>query len=161
MLRSFRTIQWAVSYDLDEFLANPKKTGGYIPVEDATTVLDRANRFGRGHMYFTWLNFLINSTQSRMVSEDLLDGKEPSLVPRSIAPKKYDCHKFPPYSTGKSAVRCDIGLGFTIHKPVIQDESAPKTSLGQKQGKIRNKALRTWHPRLQSSSGKCTYDPSI
>lgn len=136
--------------------------GGYIPIEDATTVLDRANRFGRGHMYFTWLNFLINSTQSsRMVSRDLLHGKEPSLITRSTAPANYDCHKFPPYSTGKSAVRCDIGLGFTIHKPVIQDESAPKNALGHKQGKIRSKALRTWHPRLEYSSGKCLYDSSI
>ncbi|CAN8063630.1 unnamed protein product [Agarophyton chilense] len=146
--------KWAVSYDMDEFIARvPFKRRYTVSSENAEDVLDRATSSLHGYAYFTWLNFLVPDNSSNKLTEEIMKGSIPVLN------GDRDCYALGRDPTGKSAVRCDVGLGFTIHRPVIRQKSSDPTILNQIQGERRSNKLRTWHPRIGRSSSKCIFVP--
>lgn len=58
------------------------------------------------------------------------------------------------FVAGQSAVECDVGLGFTIHYPVII-----RSGKGITNGLNRHPMLRTWHARLRHAKSKCDCIP--
>lgn len=140
---------------MDEFLGFSPKNGKLLSAP-ADVALDKVNRNGKSYMYFTWLNFKIQTNSSRSLTRDMMDGEALDLRPRKNE-KNSDCLSFSNDPTGKSAVRCDVGIGFTIHRPVIRKSGEALGILGQIQGEIRMRQLRTWHPRLDGSRGTCMY----
>lgn len=141
-----------MSYDLDEFIANtPSFRGAKFVQHNASWYLDRIRRHS-GYMFFPWLNFLVKENSSIELTKHIMSGKRPELKGRGK-----DCYAFTNDITGKSAVRCDVGLGFTIHRPVIRKKNSDATVLDQIQGERSSRSLRTWHPRFGSSRGKCHF----
>lgn len=154
--------KWAVSHDMDEFLASVPsipKPGGR-----ADQILDEADAsFGasQGHVVFQWLNFRVASVEhSRALSKELIAGKRLMLVNRQNADKGAQCYERTRDDTAKSAVRCDVGLGFTIHHPVIAVEGQ---RMEVAQGNRVYRGLRTWHARLRAVKwarvADCDYEP--
>ena len=159
--------KWAVSYDIDEFLGQaPKSVVGplgqqrkdlVVGQRRADVVLDGENVFGGGYMYFSWLNFLSDGNMSRSLTKQVMQGRAPLLMHKD-GESGHDCYAFTRDPTGKSAARCDVGLGFTIHRPVIIKTGGNHEILGQTQGQVRRRGLRAWHPRLGGSRGQCAFD---
>ncbi|KAI0560179.1 hypothetical protein FGB62_122g047 [Gracilaria domingensis] len=145
--------KWAASYDMDEFMAATPSTGSFSP-KNAEKALDQWTTRLTGHVTFPWLSFLVPSNTSNKLTEEIISGRAPVLKGEK------DCYGPGKDSTGKAAVRCDVGLGFTIHKPVIREKSPDPTILRQIQGKRGSRRLRTWHPRMQRSRGKCAFVPT-
>lgn len=138
--------QWAASYDMDEFFGTVP--GTTLVSTKADEVLDAADRsFGspRGDLVFQWLNFRVQSAEdSRKLSKDVINGKRARLVNREHVGKDEECYAKTRDDTAKSAVRCDVGLGFTIHHPVVG--GGKKMEI--RQGNRVYRGLRTWHARL-------------
>lgn len=126
----------------------------------AEHALDAADRgTGRkGDLTFQWLNFRVPSlNDTRTLSQNLLRGDIPALADRDGAEKSSRCYDRTRVATGKSAVRCDVGLGFTIHHPVTENVGY---QMKIHQGARLSRLLRTWHARLSSASSKCDYVPA-
>lgn len=151
--------KWAASYDMDEFLAPvPSKSGSSFESAPASKVFDAANEKvrGKGHMVFQWLNFRVSSlNDTKKLSKAIAQEKYPVLKPQR-GKEGSDCYAKRSNAVGKSAVRCDVGLGFTIHHPVV---SAKDRGIEFVQGKTLHKGLRTWHARLGSANTACDFAP--
>lgn len=145
---------------MDEFLAPvPVTPGSSFESAPASTVLDSANAQvgGKGHMVFQWMNFRVSSlNDTRKLSQDLVRKRYPTLTPQR-GKGGSDCYARRSSSVGKSAVRCDVGLGFTIHHPVVSATDRGKEFI---QGKTMYKGLRAWHARLGSANTDCDFAPA-
>lgn len=147
---------------MDEYLASVPSSP--MPVERADRILDEADAsFGapRGDIVFQWLNFrVVSAEDSRTLSRELIAGKKIKLVNRKNADKGAQCYEKTRDDTAKSAVRCDVGLGFTIHHPVIAVEG---NNMEVAQGNRVYRGLRTWHARLGEVKwarvADCDYEP--
>lgn len=137
---------------MDEFLLMKP---GMRRSSSTDALLDKASGRRKGHMFFSWLNFRVTSSASRSVTRALMGGRAPVLRNRTDSKKQSSCYDFTKDPTGKAAVRCDTGLGFSIHRPIILAPDGK--GLDQVQGNVRSRLLRTWHARLGSSTGKCDY----
>lgn len=150
--------KWAVSHDIDEYLS-VVPLGWSIDSVPAAQILDSADRdMGRkGDLVFQWLNFRVKSlNDTRTLSTQLIHGNIPKLENKENDTGSKHCYDRRRVSTGKSAVRCDVGLGFTIHHPVTEKVGF---RMDINQGDRRSRRLRTWHARLGSASSKCDYIP--
>lgn len=150
--------KWAFSYDWDEvILATPSRFRLKRRQGPAEKLLDASDTGRRGYLTFKWLNFLASAESARNFTTDLMTGQTPKLVPkRGQEGNRVNCWgKQSP--TGKPAVRCDLGLGMTIHASVVWESSRPGPSLIMRQVTRPVRTFRTWHPRLGSSSGMCAY----
>lgn len=147
---------------MDEFLASVPSSPK--PAGRADQILDEADAsFGesQGHVVFQWLNFRVESAEhSRALSKELITGKKLMLINRQNPNKEAQCYEQTRDDTAKSAVRCDIGLGFTIHHPVIAVEGQRMEVV---QGNRVCRGLRTWHARLGEVKwarvADCDYKP--
>lgn len=155
--------QWAASYDMDEFLASvpdkPRPPGPAQPILDEA---DKSLGAPRGDMVFQWLNFRVASTEhSRTLSAALIRGLPTVLRNQENSSRPELCYQRTRDDTAKSAVRCDVGLGFTIHHPVM---ASPGREMEMRQGNRIYRGLRTWHARLGQLKwahvADCDYDPS-
>lgn len=86
-----------------------------------------------------------------------MHGQKAELVNRANSSASERCYYKLGDPTGKSAVRCDVGSGFSIHHPMMF--KGGQHDREQVQGSRMYYGLRTWHPRLQSSKGSCEYAP--
>lgn len=107
---------------MDEYLS-AVPLGRSIESVPAEHVLDSADRdMGRkGALVFQWLDFRVKSLNDmRAVSKHLINGDVPKLEKRENATDIKHCYDAGGVSAGKSAVRCDVGHGFTVHHPVTE-----------------------------------------
>lgn len=155
--------QWGASYDMDEFLAPiptmPKGPGPAQPILDEA---DKSFGIARGDMVFQWLNFRVRSTEdSRALSVRLIRGFPTTLHNQENSSRPEQCYERTRDDTAKSVVRCDVGLGFTIHHPVM---AATGKGMEMQQGNRVYRGLRTWHARLGQLKwahvADCDYSPS-
>lgn len=151
--------KWAASYDMDEYFSKvPKNDRSRVKTVSAVELLDEADRKvgGKlGDLMFPWLRFRVRDQNvSFALSRELLDGKYAVLGHEERNYSMNICYEKSRMYLGKSAVRCDVGLGFTIHRPIVG--SVPD-GIFQKQGARVYRGVRTWHARLGSSSGKCEF----
>lgn len=142
---------------MDEYISPVPIGDGVVKSAPAEAVLDQADQKmgGHGDLVFKWLSFRVNSSSdSRTLSRYLIRGQLPKLLSRteSFAGQCYALADR--FMSGKSAVRCDVGLGFTIHSPVII-----RPGKGITRGLNRHPTLRTWHARLRHANSKCDYIP--
>lgn len=116
---------------------------------------------------------------SRPMLEGSKSWEREALVKTGISPTDGDgnsngmCLAWEMSLNGKAAVRCDHGLGFRIHRPIVFDiyenEEEVKKWGGkgvlQKVADARQfpfrpvRAVRAWHPRTRSSKRACVYVP--
>ena len=148
--------KWAASHDIDEYFSAVPAPGGVVRPAPAAVALDAADaaRGAGGALTFGWLNMRVASVNAtRTLSRGLVRGRMARLRHRNVAFWSRGCVAAA-RRTGKSAVRCDVGLGFTIHHPVVAHEQygIRKIKQGTQLG-----VLRTWHARLKSASGDCEY----
>lgn len=147
---------------MDEFLASvpalPKRPG---PADQLLDEADRSFSAPRGDMVFQWLNFRVRSAEhSRALSARLIRGLPTTLSNQENASRPEQCYERPRDETAKSAVRCDVGLGFTIHHPVM---SIAGRGMEMQQGNRIYRGLRTWHARLGALKwahvADCDFEP--
>lgn len=162
--------KWAAALDLDEFLA-PAPSQPDVWMGRAEKWFDVANSVrGYGGMTFGWLNFLASPGSARNLSADIAEGGTPrlkSLVRRGMSTPPSGSHcKLRPRHVGKPAVRCDVGIGFTIHSPQVRNVHADNRSnerdhggsfLAVKGVQALSRHLFTWHPRMNATAGSCAY----
>lgn len=152
--------KWAVSYDLDEMVMGKPSSltwfNRFMQAGPAAQLLDAADAEHAGYFTFGWLNFLASGAAARNLTHDVMQGRPPALKPKAgDATDTARCWKG--WTTGKAAVRCDIGVGFTIHSPLIMKSSLGRVVPVVKPAPRLSSSFRTWHPRLQSTSGMCAY----
>lgn len=152
------SFQWAASLDLDEvLLGRPTKTG----VSHRSTTGKACHLFNgivgySRNRYFTsgWINFRSSAAVTRNLSMMIMKKRLPQLK-SSVKGNSSSNHCYIRRSTGKPAVRCDVGLGFTIHQVIIRKfyrEAATVPHISTTMVSKRNPTLMTWHPRLQPYS---------
>jgi hypothetical protein len=151
----FITVQWAALLDIDEYVSLNKGSGGQkLESERAADRFDKLNGNGENAILFSWLNFLVKNS-SRSLTRSVMRHRMPVL--RDPSDKSVNCYKWPPQDlNGKAALKCDEGLGFTIHRAV---QLPPKASMDawSRDIFVLSPDLRAWHPRLRSSQGKCEH----
>jgi hypothetical protein len=151
----FITVQWAALLDIDEYVSLNKGSGGQkLESERAADRFDKLNGNGENAILFSWLNFLVKNS-SRSLTRSVMRHRMPVL--RDPSDKSVNCYKWPPQDlNGKAALKCDEGLGFTIHRAV---QLPPKASMNawSRDIFVLSPDLRAWHPRLRSSQGKCEH----
>jgi hypothetical protein len=147
--------QWASILDIDEFVSvNKGVAGAKLDEERAADRFDAVNSNGENAILFSWLNFLVRNS-SRSLTRSVMRHRTPVL--RDLSDKSVDCYKWPPKDwNGKAAVKCDHGLGFTIHRAVQLPRNAAMDAWSRDTYVLSPK-LRAWHPRSQSSMGKCEH----
>lgn len=126
------------------------------PAHEVFDYIDKiVGGFG-GHFVFQWLNFRMKSVEdSRAMSAGLIKGHRAVLSNRANLSESGRCYYRLRDDTGKSAMRCDIGFGFSIHHPVlVSSGSGHKRFL---QGNRMYYGLRTWHARFGHSKGTCDF----
>lgn len=147
---------------MDEFLASvpaiPRQPGPASQIFD-----EAASTFSstRGDLIFQWLNFRVRSPEdSRVLSARLIRNLPTTLSNQEIPARPEQCYERTGDDTAKSAVRCDVGLGFTIHHPVM---ALPGKGMEMTQGNRIYRGLRTWHARLGQLKwahvADCDYEP--
>lgn len=152
-------LQWAVSYDMDEYISKlPNSLTDQRPqIVLAEQLLDETDRKvgGKsGDLMFSWLNFRVQDRNTSFaLSRNILQGQYARLEHREDSNLRGQCYGKAKSFIGKSAVRCDVGLGFTIHRPIILIGHGAF----QKQGIRVAPDVRTWHARLGSSAGHCDF----
>lgn len=152
------SFQWAASLDLDEvLLGRPTKTGvsHYSTTGRADRLFNGIAMYSRNR-YFTsgWINFRSSAAMARNLSMIIMKKRLPQLTSlKKGDPSSHLC--FIRRTTGKPAVRCDVGVGFTIHQVIVRNLSDKTATLPHLSTTIvskRNPRLMTWHPRLQPYS---------
>lgn len=153
--------RWSASYDLDEFLAPAAGGGGdAMTATRAENLFDALNRRGRNSLKFTWLNFRVKDAHlARPLTRSLIAAHSPALQNPATGAVS-ECYAWPTGvgNNGKTALRCDSGVGFTIHAAV---QMLPGKLLNQtvRPTYLASKKTRLWHPRLEGSLGKCDFEP--
>lgn len=110
---------------------------------------------------FQWLNFRVpNSNDSWALTLQVMGGRHALLRDPDNPNLSTKCYERRKISTGKSAVRCDVGLGFTVHHPVLAES---KKGMAMKQSRRMFLGMRAWHGRIGEGYGstKCDYDSSF
>lgn len=154
-----RHVQWAASVDLDEYLAPSTAVGFFEPKwTRAERIFDRSNWRRRNAIKFTWLNFRVASMDlSRNLSQKVLSHKLPKLRdPHKANARCYDVPRND--KNGKSALKCDYGLGFTVHY-AVQASRSWRMDQWTRRTPVTTRNVRTWHPRLKGSMSKCEFLP--
>lgn len=151
--------KWAASYDTDEYMwpESAMKVRG----RPAGEVLDQADESmgSAGHMVMQWLNFKMRCAEDmQRLSTGLLRGESARLRHMSNESLSERCYNGGGDGSGKAVVRCDVGLGFTVHHPVVVDPGARMMRFLQ--GKRRYKGLRTWHARVAKARSMCYFQAS-
>lgn len=147
---------------MDEFLSPTPNEPTEIVPRQIDEVLDAANDATGGNklqaaLVMQWLNFRLRSEDdARDLSTTLGNGHTAQLRDRVDAARSERCYYKLGDNTGKSVVRCDVGLGFTIHHPVVVAKS-PTGALSFVQGNRMHRGLRVWHARFSKSKGTCYY----
>lgn len=153
--------RWSASYDLDEFLAPAASGGGEVMAATrAEDLFDSLNQRGRNSLKFTWLNFRLKDAHlARPLTRALMAAHSPALQDPKTGEVR-ECYAWPrgQGNNGKTALRCDNGVGFTIHAAV---QMLPGKLLNQtvRPTYLASKKTRLWHPRLEGSLGKCDFEP--
>lgn len=150
--------QWAASYDIDEFLSPAPVLRAVTPAP-AERILDAADarNESQGHLFFDSIEFHVESQlDSRSLTTYLQRGQLPQLKNQQNLASSGQCYDRLPNTAGKAAVRCDKGLGFTIHYPAVQED---RFGMQVRHGRHADRRIRTWHARLAKAFGKCSYDP--
>ena len=145
--------KWAASLELDEFFA-PNSNSIHLPTNKIVDVFDLSNIFAGGSMCYQHVNFRINEDYSREMTIDFMRGTGPTLRGRNASD---DCFQNKD-SSGKCAVRCDVGLGFTIRTAVVR-HNVGNDRLDMRQRVVRSRQLRAWRPRRSGRNLKCEYVP--
>jgi hypothetical protein len=160
------SFRWSSSYDLDEVLAPQGVRAGEALRETRAAVLfDSLNGRGANAMKFIWLNFRVAGRgghyehSTRPLTRSLLKLRTPALMDRETGGQE-DCYRWPSGQSlnGKTALRCDDGVGFTIHAAV---QLRPESLLNGTTRVMTNvvRSVRLWHPRLNGSLGQCDLVP--
>lgn len=148
---------------MDEFLSPVPAQARKLPLlaEDALDEAEASIHSSGGNLVFQWLNFrILSSENARALSQNVLKGQVvEKLKNRVNASESFKCYDRLGDNTGKSAVRCDVGVGFSIHHPIVNVPG--KRMMSQRQGNLIYRGLRTWHARFLKSKGMCFYDQSM
>lgn len=149
--------KWAMSYDMDEFLLDdPRRDNWSTRSGNASDVFDREDKYQKGYLTFQWLHFLNSVNISRIVTSEIMRGFAPRLKATTGSTKSLLDLLSTRDPTGKCAVRCDVGLGFTIHASIVKQ---PSSNLNAHDGKqVHNivRGMRMWHARLKYSRTNLT-----
>lgn len=148
---------------MDEYFAPQvpplRRQPGAGRADEVLDYIDRLLGDSLGHFVFQWLNFRLLSTRdSRALSASLIKGQRAVLSNRANVSASDRCYYKLGDNTGKSAVRCDIGLGFSIHHPILVSPGSGHKAFFQ--GNRMYYGLRTWHARFGRSKGTCDFAPS-
>lgn len=144
--------KWAASYDMDEvFLDDPRHDNWNTRSGNASNIFDERDGRQKGYLTFQWLHFLNSVNVTRIITSEIMRGFVPRLKHKSGAAASWSTLLASRDPTGKCAVRCDIGLGFTIHASVIRQSSSNPNALDGKQVHNHVRSMRTWHARLEGS----------
>lgn len=153
--------KWAISHDMDEFLLwySPDlniSSSAMKPVR-ADTVLDSMDVKNVGFMTIEWLVFKSSRAVMSNITADLLSGKPPTLKFINPSERGPDCRG--KWNTGKPAVRCDIGLGFSVHQPVVDDvkEDQGLSIFSENTVEHLVSSYYVWHAKIYNSGSLCVY----
>lgn len=147
--------KWAVSLDLDEAILDAPGGNKKARSGPAAELLDLPEGASRGFFTFKWLTIGCPHDTVRNFTTDLMQGRKPELKPRGPQGGATDCSD--PSPTGKSAVRCDHGLGFNVHKPLIRKRIEYSPDLVTSEGHSLSYFYRTWHARRKVDRNRCLY----
>lgn len=145
--------------DVDEFVAENKNFAIFRHKEEASKLLDRYNQ--NGGFLFSWLNFRFRTlNDTRNITRDVMSSKKVALRIRgdklNFWTKRQDCYAWPRVKTGKAAVHCKAGLGFTIHA-AVRKKSGGRLNNPDRNTRIATRDVRTWHARRGSATSNCEY----
>lgn len=144
--------KWAMSYDMDEILLDdPRRDVWNTRSGNASDVFDGEDKRRSGYLTFQWLHFLNNDNVSRIVTSEIMRGFAPRLKATSGSTKSLTDLLVSKDPTGKCAVRCDVGLGFTIHASIIKKPSTDPNAYDGMQVHNIVRGMRMWHARLHYS----------
>lgn len=154
------SFRWAVSYDLDEYIAPlALEAGERQRSRRAAEVFDGLNRRGLNAMRLTWLNFqLTDAHYMRPLTRSVMKHIAPALRNNNAETSDELCYGWPSGQSrnGKAALRCDNGLGFTIHA-AVQLPAGKMLNESDRSMKLFPRSFRVWHPRASGSLGKCHF----
>ncbi|CAN8062651.1 unnamed protein product [Agarophyton chilense] len=170
--------KWATLYDLDEYIA---MTDGKGPMQHTQRVragalfddmLRESEHMTKAAFTIAWLNFQILRRDVSSITHEVLRGRSQTLVPAASMPSSpstpspstpstsecYDTQRVP---TGKAVVRRDVGLGFTVHQPLVHLRARHLAHV-KWQVSCRSERVRVWHARLfHNPLGACMYQRYI
>lgn len=147
---------------MDEFFMPASNGPKALASRRADRILDAANENSEGNpregsFVAQWLNFLIDTEEdARNLSRVVAKGRIPTLANKDDVSRSSECYNKLEDETGKSAVRCDVGYGFTVHSSIFvykDDHGHINFTVGWRV----NRDLRTWHARYYYSKGSCKY----
>lgn len=150
--------KWSMLHDMDEVVMDdPRHNKWLVRSGNASNIFDREDRLHKGFLSFTWLHFLNSENVTEMLTRDIMNGVAPKLVTTPGSSKSLSellsTRRDP---TGKCAVRCDVGLGFTIHASVVRASPRGSRELSGMQVHQFARSMRTWHARLKYSRTNLT-----
>lgn len=104
-------------------MKNSGDADGKIDFHHATGLLDRVSareKASPSGLIFTWLNFHLKDSDDLLpLTKQIQHGSMPTLRHESVTSGRI-CYEYPKkHFEGKPAVRCEKGLGFTAHVPII------------------------------------------
>lgn len=166
--------KWAASYDMDEFFSFvPSSTLKHVKRARAATIFDKSKS---AHLVAQWMNLKIGSynedDDAKTLTNIVATNHIPALSNKYDAAKSTSCYDVLADDTGKAAVRCDVGMGFSIHHAVVISGTKPSTKgkshgkgnqsvvLAFQQGAKVDRMFRTWHARYDVSKGPCEFKAS-
>lgn len=174
--------KWAFSMDMDEFLyTNGNNNEDGVTKKNMVDELDRIDKREGFRGYFTlkWFNFKFPKQHLiTNLTNDILTRSPISLTARRDLKEKVnefvklnsticltlkrDKHHKMADTTGKTALRCDVGDGFKVHLPAIRSkQEATKFNESEEiltypKELMEDLPIRVWHARFESV-GVCMY----